>query len=67
VSLLRGVFGFRYDEIARATDKTPAERHVASRANKHVQARRPRMDRPDDHEEIAARSSPPCTPRTSSS
>jgi hypothetical protein len=30
-------------------------RQVASRANKHVQARRPRMDRPDDHEEIAAR------------
>jgi RNA polymerase sigma-70 factor (TIGR02957 family) len=56
VFLLREVFGFEYEEIARATDKTQAAvRQVASRANKHVQARRPRMDRTYDHEQIAAR------------
>jgi RNA polymerase sigma-70 factor (ECF subfamily) len=56
VFLLREVFGFEYDEIARATDKTQAAvRQVASRAKKHVQARRPRIEHPDDHKEIAAR------------
>ena len=56
VFLLREVFGFDYEEVARATDKTQAAvRQVASRANKHIQARRPRMDQPDNHEEIAAR------------
>jgi RNA polymerase sigma-70 factor (ECF subfamily) len=56
VFLLREVFGFEYDEIARATDKTQAAvRQVASRARKHVQARRPRIEHPDDHKEIAAR------------
>ena len=56
VFLLREVFGFDYDEIAMATDKTRAAvRQVVSRAKRHVEARRPRMDRHYDQEEIAAR------------
>jgi RNA polymerase sigma factor (sigma-70 family) len=40
VFVLREVFGFGYDEIAAATDRTPvAVRQVASRARRHVQAR----------------------------
>ncbi len=56
VFVLREVFGFEYDEIAEATARTPvAVRQLASRANKHVQARRPRVDRTADHEQVAAR------------
>jgi len=54
--VLREVFGFEYDEIARATDREPAAvRQLVSRARKHVQARRPRVERPDDVTAIAER------------
>ncbi|WP_409428546.1 RNA polymerase sigma-70 factor [Mycobacterium sp. SMC-11] len=44
VFVLREVFGFDYDEIAAAVDKSvPAVRQVAHRAREHVQARRPRF------------------------
>jgi RNA polymerase sigma factor (sigma-70 family) len=53
VFVLREVFGFEYDEIATATDRTPeAVRQLASRARKHVQARRPRMEVPPDAVEV---------------
>ena len=56
VFVLREVFAFEYDEIARATERSePAVRQLLSRARKHVQARKPRMERPDDYEDIAAR------------
>ncbi|HWI42626.1 MAG TPA: RNA polymerase sigma-70 factor [Nocardioides sp.] len=43
VFVLREVFGFGYDEIAAAVDKSePAVRQVLSRARHHVQERRPR-------------------------
>lgn len=43
VFVLREVFGFGYDEIAAAVDKTPAAVHqIAHRARRHVEARRPR-------------------------
>jgi RNA polymerase sigma-70 factor (TIGR02957 family) len=43
VFVLREAFGFEYDEIAAAVDKTPAAvRQIASRARRHVEARRPR-------------------------
>ncbi len=43
VFVLREVFGFDYDEIAGAVDKTPAAvRQIAHRARSDVQARRPR-------------------------
>jgi RNA polymerase sigma-70 factor, ECF subfamily len=49
VFVLREVFGFEYDEIATATERSPdAVRQVASRARKHVQARRPRVEPPPD-------------------
>ncbi|HET6653225.1 MAG TPA: RNA polymerase sigma-70 factor [Nocardioides sp.] len=44
VFVLREVFAVPYDEIAEALDKSPAAvRQVATRARKHVAARRPRM------------------------
>ena len=56
VFVLHEVFGFEYDEIAAATDRTPtAVRQAASRARKHVHARRPRVELPDDHREITNR------------
>jgi RNA polymerase sigma-70 factor (ECF subfamily) len=56
VFVLREVFGFEYDEIAAATGGTPAAvRQTASRARKHVQARRPRVSEPPDEVEVAAR------------
>jgi RNA polymerase sigma-70 factor (TIGR02957 family) len=56
VFVLREVFGFGYDEIASATDATPdAVRQTASRARKHVQARRPRVSEPPDEIEVAER------------
>ncbi|HSX97817.1 MAG TPA: RNA polymerase sigma-70 factor [Streptomyces sp.] len=43
VFVLREVFDLGYDEIATAVDKSPAAvRQIASRARKHVDARRPR-------------------------
>lgn len=55
VFVLREVFGFEYDEIAAATDRTPAAvRQLASRARNHVQARRPRVDAPANTEQIVA-------------
>ncbi|MFW6597737.1 RNA polymerase sigma-70 factor [Propionibacteriaceae bacterium Y2011] len=45
VFVLREVFAFDYDEIARSVDKTPAAvRQIAHRARSHVAARRPRED-----------------------
>jgi RNA polymerase sigma-70 factor (ECF subfamily) len=56
VFVLRDVFGFEYDEIATATERSPAAvRQVASRARKHVQARRPRVDVTADGGEVAQR------------
>ncbi|WBB57135.1 RNA polymerase sigma-70 factor [Verrucosispora sp. WMMD573] len=44
VFVLREVFDVPYDEIAAALDKSPAAvRQIATRARKHVAARRPRM------------------------
>jgi RNA polymerase sigma-70 factor (TIGR02957 family) len=54
--VLREVFGFEYDEIAEATDRSPAAvRQLVARARNHVQARRPRFERPAEIEEISAR------------
>jgi RNA polymerase sigma-70 factor (TIGR02957 family) len=55
VFVLREVFGFEYDEIAAATDRTPtAVRQVAHRARRHVQARRPRsLDAASSHRKVA--------------
>jgi len=54
--VLREVFGFEYDEIADATDRSPAAvRQLVARARNHVQARRPRFERPQEIEEITAR------------
>ena len=45
VFVLREVFGYDYDEIAAAVDRTPAAvRQIAHRARGHVQARRPRFE-----------------------
>lgn len=56
VFVLREVFGFDYAEIAAATDRSAAAvRQVASRAKRHVEARRPRVERSGDFEEIATR------------
>jgi len=56
VFVLREVFGFEYDEIATATDRSAeAVRQVASRARKHVSARRPRVEQPPDGAEAAQR------------
>jgi RNA polymerase sigma-70 factor (TIGR02957 family) len=44
VFVLREVFDVPYEEIAEALDKSPAAvRQIATRARKHVAARRPRM------------------------
>jgi RNA polymerase sigma-70 factor (TIGR02957 family) len=43
VFVLKEAFGFGYDEIAEAVDKSPAAvRQIAHRARRHVEARRPR-------------------------
>ena len=56
VFVLREVFGFEFAEIAKATDRgEPAVRQLLSRARKHVRERMPRVDRPEDYEEVAAR------------
>jgi RNA polymerase sigma-70 factor (TIGR02957 family) len=56
VFVLREVFGFSYDEIAAATQRSAdAVRQVASRARRHVQARRPRVPDPPDTVEVVDR------------
>lgn len=56
VFVLREVFGFEYDEIAVATERSSeAVRQLASRARKHVEARRPRVEVPENSQEIIAR------------
>ena len=58
VFVLREVFGFDYAEVAEATGRSvDAVRQLASRARKHVQARRPeavvQSRLPDDAEQVA--------------
>ena len=56
VFVLREVFGFGYDDIAAATDRTPdAVRQLASRARNHVRARRPRVGPPQQARELMSR------------
>jgi RNA polymerase sigma-70 factor (ECF subfamily) len=56
VFVLREVFGFEYREIAQAIDrKEPAVRQLATRAKKHVQARRPRGVVPEPASEVVSR------------
>jgi RNA polymerase sigma-70 factor (TIGR02957 family) len=57
VFVLREVFGFGYDEIAGAVEKSEAAvRQVAHRARSHVAARRPRATvTPAEHAEVFAR------------
>ncbi|MFL6107956.1 MAG: RNA polymerase sigma-70 factor [Marmoricola sp.] len=55
VFVLREIFGFSYDEVAAATERTPAAvRQLASRARNHVEARRPRVELPENSEQIIA-------------
>jgi DNA-directed RNA polymerase specialized sigma24 family protein len=45
VFLLHDVFGFDFDEVAVAIEKTPANtRQIEVRAREHIEARRPRFD-----------------------
>ena len=56
VFVLREVFGFEYDEIAEATGRSSdAVRQTASRARRHVEARRPRNPEPPDARLVAER------------
>jgi RNA polymerase sigma-70 factor (ECF subfamily) len=56
VFVLREVFGFGYDEIAAAVDKSPAAvRQLASRSRNHVQARRPGMAPPAEVDAVVQR------------
>ncbi|GAA4345438.1 hypothetical protein GCM10023145_01930 [Angustibacter luteus] len=57
VFVLREVFDVPYGEIAEALDKTPAAvRQIATRARKHVAARRPRMSvSRSEQEQVVAR------------
>jgi RNA polymerase sigma-70 factor (TIGR02957 family) len=56
VFVLHDLFGFDYDEVARATQRsTDAVRQLASRARKHVEARRPRVPDPPDTVEVTER------------
>jgi RNA polymerase sigma-70 factor, ECF subfamily len=58
VFVLREVFGFEYAEIAAATERTPdAVRQLASRARRHVEARRPRTAdvTAGDHDAVSER------------
>ena len=56
VFVLREVFGFEYDEIAEATGRSvDAVRQTASRARRHVEARRPRNPEPPDARLVAER------------
>lgn len=54
VFVLREAFGFGYDDIAAAVDKTPAAVHqIAHRARRHVEARRPRRTVTPDQAQAA--------------
>ena len=57
VFLLHDVFGFDFDDVAKAVEKSPANaRQIAVRARKHIEARRPRFDpSPARRQELAAR------------
>ena len=56
VFVLREVFGYGYDEIAAATDRSAsAVRQLAHRARAHVQERRPRVEPAADAREVAER------------
>jgi RNA polymerase sigma-70 factor (ECF subfamily) len=56
VFVLREVFGFEYGEIAQAIDRNePAVRQLATRAKKHIQARRPRGVVPEPASEVVSR------------
>lgn len=56
VFVLREVFGFGYDEIAAATEKSEANcRQIASRARNHVQSRRPQVATDVDRAAVAER------------
>ncbi len=55
VFVLREVFGFDYPEVAEATARSvDAVRQLASRARKHVQARRPAPAASPEAEQVAA-------------
>lgn len=61
VFVLREVFGFDYDEIAAAIDKSEANcRQIASRARNHVRARRPQAAADVDREAVVARFKDAC-------
>ncbi len=56
VFVLREVFGYGYDEIAAATDRSSsAVRQLAHRAREHVLERRPRVEPAADSREVAER------------
>jgi len=57
VFLLRDVFGYEYGEIARIVGKTETNcRQIATRARRHVEARRPRFEASrEQQEELADR------------
>ena len=57
VFLLREVFGYEYGEIARMVDRSETNcRQIATRARKHIEARRPRFDAPPrERDELTAR------------
>jgi RNA polymerase sigma-70 factor (ECF subfamily) len=55
VFVLREVFGFEYDEVADAIDRTPAAvRQLAHRAREHVRARRPGAVTGDEASTVSA-------------
>jgi RNA polymerase sigma-70 factor (ECF subfamily) len=52
VYLLREVFGYGYDEVARVVDRTEENcRQLAARARRHVEAHRPRFAVPRERQE----------------
>src|SRR3954467_865883 len=52
VYLLREVFGYGYDEVARVVDRTEDNcRQLAARARRHVEAHRPRFAVPRERQE----------------
>jgi RNA polymerase sigma-70 factor (ECF subfamily) len=52
VYLLREVFGYGYDEIARIVDRTEDNcRQLATRARRHIEAHRPRFPVPRERQE----------------
>ena len=56
VFVLREVFGFDFDEIAVATDRSPeAVRQLASRARRHVREQRPRPVSTEDPRPVVER------------